>query len=151
MIQRDQLLSARLRRRPISSPSAERLVAAPTARRNAPARRRDAPRVIGIVLQLTCAGQRVLTLRPGECASLGRSRGNSVELPGRTVSRRHAVVRWDDADAFPRISNLSFNQTRLDGHSVVRPTELRGGETIEIANHILVAVLVTRLRRHSSA
>ena len=97
------------------------------------------------MLRLMSAGRIVLTLRPGECASLGRRPLSSVVLRGKTVSRRHAVVRWDGDDPFPKISNISINETRLDGAPLHREgTDLQGGETIEIADYALIATLVTR-------
>lgn len=70
-------------------------------------------------------------LMEGATATIGRSQGNDICVPERHVSRRHAVIRYQDGGFL--ISDLgSANGTFVNGTAVEEPYLLLGGDTIRL-------------------
>jgi pSer/pThr/pTyr-binding forkhead associated (FHA) protein len=64
----------------------------------------------------------VRTLREGQEYLIGRDSGAAIEVDDERVSRRHAVVRWQDAWSITDLE--SKNGTLVDGHQVTAPAAL---------------------------
>lgn len=70
-------------------------------------------------------------LMEGATATIGRSQSNDICVPERHVSRRHAVIRYQDGGFL--ISDLgSANGTFVNGSEVTEPYLLLGGDTIRL-------------------
>jgi pSer/pThr/pTyr-binding forkhead associated (FHA) protein len=67
---------------------------------------------------------------------LGRDPRSAVQIPDQKVSRRHAVITAENDNH--TIENFSANGTRVNGRPIVAPHRLQPGDTIFIANYILV-------------
>src|SRR5256885_8861542 len=68
--------------------------------------------------------------------TIGRQDGNTIRLPERNVSRRHArLVR---EDGFFVIEDLgSYNGVRINGDRIDAPRRVREGDLIEIGDYDL--------------
>ena len=78
----------------------------------------------------TPAGDRVPI--HGNC-SIGRSQANEIVLTDDRVSRRHAIVHVQEATECWLVDLGSGNGTYLNGSRLTRPTRLRDGDGIDIA------------------
>lgn len=67
---------------------------------------------------------------------LGRDPRSEVQIPDLKVSRRHAVISIDNDNH--TIENFSANGTKVNGRPIVTRHRLQPGDTIFIANYILV-------------
>src|SRR5256886_14411679 len=66
--------------------------------------------------------------------TIGREDGNTIRLPERNVSRRHARLVRDDG--FFVIEDLgSYNGVRLNGDRIDPPRRGRGGELIQLGGY----------------
>lgn len=73
----------------------------------------------------------------GTC-SIGRLSSNGIMLPDERVSRRHALINLQGNHEFWLVDLGSGNGTYLNGRRVGRPTRLRNGDKIEIADFQLL-------------
>jgi class 3 adenylate cyclase len=71
-------------------------------------------------------------------SSIGRLSSNNIMLPDERVSRRHALINVQGDHEFWLVDLGSGNGTYLNERRVVRPTRLRDGDTIEIAEFRLL-------------
>ena len=71
-------------------------------------------------------------------SSIGRLSSNHIMLRDERVSRRHALINVQGNHEFWLVDLGSGNGTYLNGRRVVRPTRLREGDRIEIAEFRLV-------------
>ena len=69
-----------------------------------------------------------IPVRPNR-AVVGRSGSSDVHLPDDDVSRTHALL-WQEADRMWIADLESSNGTRLNGHLLAEPTELRDGDAV---------------------
>ena len=80
------------------------------------------------------AGRRI-PLAPGQAVTIGRTKDNTVSLPGAFVSRRHAVLKWN-ADEWRLRDAGSTNGTFVNGQRV-RDLGLTDGSRIVIGDFAL--------------
>lgn len=80
------------------------------------------------------AGRRV-PLAPGQTVSIGRTKDNTVSLPGALVSRRHATLKWT-VDEWRLRDAGSTNGTYVNGQRV-RDLGLTDGSRIVIGDFAL--------------
>jgi class 3 adenylate cyclase len=85
-------------------------------------------------------GRRV-PLRP-QRTTIGRRRGKDLEIPNvaelRQVSRDHAEIAWSGDELV--LVHTGQNTTFVDGVPVEKQVVLRGGERIQLANRVLLAL-----------
>ena len=67
---------------------------------------------------------------------LGRDPTCAVQIPEPDVSRRHAVINFENGIHF--IENFGANGTRLNGKPLSERQPLQAGDTIFISRYILV-------------
>jgi pSer/pThr/pTyr-binding forkhead associated (FHA) protein len=73
---------------------------------------------------------------PVQAGTIGRD-GCDINLADPEVSRRHAVIRADDAGAPAAIEDLgSRNGTWVNDRRVDAPTPLRAGDVVKIGNTV---------------
>jgi len=88
---------------------------------------------------LRCFGRKPLTVRPGEALRIGRHASNDLVLNHATVSRFHAVLRWDPDEDRPWIEDKgSANGIELDGEPVDGRTYVPGTNEIGIGDYLVV-------------
>ncbi len=69
--------------------------------------------------------------------TIGRTNGNDLIIPGRTVSRRHARL-WFDAGRWFLEDVQSANGTLINGKRVHQPTVLNEGDVINFGDEVVV-------------
>jgi len=71
-------------------------------------------------------------LQAGGKLHVGRHSSNDLVIPGKGVSRFHALVWWGEREERPVVQDVgSTNGTFVDGQRLSGPAVLRGGETVQ--------------------
>ncbi|MEW6305208.1 MAG: adenylate/guanylate cyclase domain-containing protein [Verrucomicrobiota bacterium] len=71
----------------------------------------------------------------GHC-SLGREAGNRIVLPGKLVSRKHALIHVQGKDEAILVDLGSSNGTLLNGRRIRMPVELKDQDKLEIGQNV---------------
>src|SRR3954454_19656338 len=83
-------------------------------------------------LQLVLADGRRIAL--DETITVGRAKGNTVQLEDPSVSRRHARITADAAGRLTVADEGSSHGTWLDGRRIIAPQPLRDGARLRIGD-----------------
>lgn len=94
-------------------------------------------------MQLVTRDGRAYPLRPGD-NDIGRSQENAIVLPSLSVSRHHAVIRWDNNGIF-LMDVGSVNGTQVDGQRLGQRqwVPLRPGMRIQFGDDVICQLIPT--------